>query len=49
MTFNIFQGNPMKNPKGIIHLGEKFVKEAWPQGFAVIGNHQELISSQREV
>ena len=36
-------------PKGVIHLGEKFVREAQTQGFAVLGGHQGLVTSQREV
>ena len=29
-------------PKGVIHLGEKFVREVQPLGFAVLGGHQGL-------
>ena len=35
--------------KGIIHLGEKFVREAQPQEFTVLGGHQVFVTSQREV
>ena len=30
-------------PKGVIHLGEKFVREAQPQGFVVFGGLQGLV------
>jgi len=36
-------------PKSVIHLGEKFVREALPQEFAVLGGHQGLVTSQREL
>ena len=51
VAFNVFIGESYEFviPKGVIHLGEKFVREAQPQGFAVLGGHQKLVTSQREV
>ena len=31
--------NEFVSPKRVIHLGERFVREAEPQGFAVLGGY----------
>ena len=37
------ESNEFVIPKSVIHLGERFLREAQPQEFVILGDHQGLV------